>query len=328
MFLDRYTEALVVSAAMEFFGMESKEDKPTKHLHDHDSTMTEPEAHVKDTLGLFVDTYALPSERDLTSSSTLVCPVCTTSFATTKSLKDHIKTKHNPGDDDKDSHDAVYAYSCGALSMCMVAYEFTNARQLGDGERIIRLMKYMLLYFRSAGKVKYAYQVLRQLAQAKCFLSPREAHNLVWNRFANIKGKEDTNVELDRVIEHINLLVKNNCRGLHGQVKQKTIDRLSRSCQHMHTAISRQDKATDIHGASKKRRVVDQSEDVMTLAQHLHQEQIFRVDEAGRYHKAFPAFTRGYIMTVDHRQLHSWMKTTLDTLSRKYMFKPPGQWKQ
>lgn len=70
----------------------------------------------------------------------------------------YIKTKHKGGD--KDSHNAV----CGAVSMCMVAYKFTNVRQLGDGERILRLMKYMLLYLKSAGKVKYTYQVLRQLA--------------------------------------------------------------------------------------------------------------------------------------------------------------------
>ena len=317
-FLDKYTEALVVAAAQEYFGMEECDSVPTKHVYD---TTSDPQAFVMDVIGNFVDTFALPTEEDITSESTLKCPVCGDPWKNMEDLRKHLKSKHPETNDDADGHDAVYAYSCATLSMCLIAYDFTDARQHGDGDRIILLMKYMMLYFRSAGKPKYAYQVLRHLAQVSCFLSPREAHHVKWNRFINIKGRADSNVELDRVVEHSNLVVKTHCRRLHGQIKQDTIDRVSRSCQHIDKILTRQDKVTGRKASSGKRVGVNEEDDVKTLVSHMSQEHIFRVVSHGRYHKTFPGFTRGYVISVEHRDLHAWMKRTLNTLSRKRMFK-------
>ena len=318
-YLDKYTSALILAAALEFFGMVKVTDEPSKNKYDpsiHDSE----EEYTKQVLATFVDTYALPSEADMSSTAIIRCPMCQKDLKQMEAMRKHIKQEHERDATIEDCHDAVYAYSCATLSMCMLAMEFDDGRQLGDGARLIRTMKYMLLYFRSTGKTKYALQILRHLAQVKCFLTPQEAEHAIWDRFVNTKGRPDSNKELDRLIEHKNRIFKTHARHLHGQVQQTTVDRISKSCQHIDKVLSQQDKETARKSSAGKRRQPNQDEDVLKLVDHMHQEHIFALHQQGRYHQAFPGFTRGYVISVDHRQLHDWMTTTLGDLSRKRMF--------
>ncbi|XP_072022559.1 uncharacterized protein [Amphiura filiformis] len=321
-FLDKYTDALVLTAASSFFGMDKVTDQPTKNCY-NPSIHANHLQYTQSVLGEFVDKYALPSEEDMTSAAVIKCPMCKKQMKEMEPLRKHIKEKHQRDPSIKDSHDAVYAYSCATLSMCMLAKEFDDGRQLGDGPRLLRTLKYMLLYFRSTGKTKYSLQVLRHLAQIKCFLTPQEAEHATWDRFVNCKGRIDSNKEMDRTIEHENRIFKTQARHLHGQVQQRTVDRISKSCQHIDKVLIMQDKATKRRSSSGKRRQPDQDEDVVQLVDHMKQERIFEVNSQGRFHQAFPGFTRGYVISVDHRNLHNWMTSSLGELSRKHKFLPP-----
>lgn len=105
-FLDKYTEALVVAAGQEYFGMEDCDSAPTTHVYD---TTSDPQAFVTDVIGNFVDTFALPTETDITSESTLKCPVCGGPWKSIKGLRKHMKSQHPETDDDVDGHDVAYA---------------------------------------------------------------------------------------------------------------------------------------------------------------------------------------------------------------------------
>ena len=72
----------------------------------------------------------------------------------------------------------------------------------GDGERIIRLYKFLLLYFRLEHRTKYSYYTLYTLCQVHQLLPPKLAHELVWNRTNNSRGLVDSNVENDSTVEH------------------------------------------------------------------------------------------------------------------------------
>ena len=136
-----------------------------------------------------IDQYAIPSIDEMKlDSSVLSCPSCTKTYTTQRGLKTHMKNVHSgiqqPAQQTKglsQQKDALTNYST-ALSLGMLAYDFNDARQMGDGDRIIRLHKFLLLYFKAAKKPKYSYQVLRLLGQINCFLSPRLAYELKWNR--------------------------------------------------------------------------------------------------------------------------------------------------
>ncbi len=328
-FLDKFTDALVVAAALEFFGMDSVDATPTRHnfnLEEHADSLT----YVETVIGQLVDEFALPAEEDISGvSGELKCPKCQKKYNIMEALRNHLKNEHKAGDEDQDTHDAVFAHSCSLLTMCLICHDFTDARQAGDGERIIRLMKYMLLYFRSSGKTKYSLQVLRQLAQVKCLLTPREAHHVIHNRFVNTKGRPDTNVELDRACEASNLVFKTHARSLHGQVTQKAINRVSRSCQAVDKILRHVDKDCKRKIAASKRGGRDATQDVLKLVGALTHDRVFRLSADGRYHKSFPGFTRGYVVHIkDHAGFHKWMASTLKDLSRKNVFRQQReQWR-
>lgn len=59
--------------------------------------------------------------------------------------------------------DGIQNYSRGALGMGLLALNFIDARKHGDGARIIRLYKFMLLHCKAAKKLKYSFHILRTL---------------------------------------------------------------------------------------------------------------------------------------------------------------------
>ena len=311
-FLEKYTEGMLILAAMEFLGIDSLDGTPRCNARNDD----EDEAvYTKRIMTKFVDEYLILP--DIAGREVLHCPKCNRVYKDRQALRKHLEKDHTGNDGANGPPvDGVRNYSCQVLSMCMIAHDFTNARKLGDGDRIIRLIKYMLLYFKSLKKPKYAYQCLRLLAQVKCFLTPREAANVIWNRFSNTKGCKDSNCEHDRECEHSNLNFKICGRRLHGQVNQNTVDRISRSCQPITEALYHVDMECGTHKFSRTQHV-DQSDDVRKLIEQLKPENLFSF-QGSRYHKCFPGFTGGF--KVDHDDMFVWMTTSLGNLGRKHQF--------
>ena len=86
--------------------------------------------------------------------------------------------------------------------------EFIDARAEGDGERVIRCWKLLMPLFKSAGNSKHALQALRLQMQVNVTLSPNLAHQVMWNRFVNVRGGLGRNIPCDLYYEHVNKLLK------------------------------------------------------------------------------------------------------------------------
>ena len=73
---------------------------------------------------------------------------------------------------------------------------FTDAIAEGDGDRIIRCWKFLLLHFFVDGSksTKYALEALYLQFQQQALLSPRQAYCQKWNRSVNNHGKTGKNV--------------------------------------------------------------------------------------------------------------------------------------
>ena len=83
--------------------------------------------------------------------------------------------------------DARYNYACARLGLGMLIYNFEDAVK-GDGERIIRCWKFMMLIFRAYNHTKYAFAGLQLQSCLKASLTPCQAHSLTWNRTVNTRG--------------------------------------------------------------------------------------------------------------------------------------------
>lgn len=329
--LETYTKSLVVAAAMKYFGVDDPNDEPSQNafrldVH-HDRSY-----YVRTVLADLIDKCVIPHVSEINYDvPQFKCISCPKVYKTKKGLQRHTLTKHSLETAataqqttsqvaEGSQSDAVFNYARCSLGMCMVAMNFVDARRLGDGKRLIRMYKYFLLHFKASGKQKYSYQVLRLLAKVHCFLSPRLAYDLVWNRFVNKTGRVDGNIEVDREVEHQNRVFKAQCKSLHGKITAKSVKRVSQFAQELDECLKRIDTEAGLRQQSGKHTRPDIREDVNALAKEMNRVNLFEYTP-GRHmssSRSFPSSTLGSLNIAD---LYRWMKTTLNELSRKYVFR-------
>lgn len=237
-----------MSAALEFFGMDEPTGEMTRHGIDESS---DQQQQLHNMIGELVDTFAICSVPLSTEQKRLTCPQCVKTYKQMSGLKRHFSKQHKGmalqiEEEQDPCKDTMKNYCCVALGFCLLARDFRDARKHGDGAHIMLLYKFLLLHFKVAGKSKYAYQVLRLLAMRNCLLTPRMAHQLTWNRFLNFKGKPDTNIEMDRAIEHRNKLFKQECRSFHGKVTHKSVARVGQAAEALDEILYHADKVAKL----------------------------------------------------------------------------------
>ena len=74
--------------------------------------------------------------------------------------------------------DGVYAYASEVLSLGLLYFEFRDAIKEGDGERVLRVWKYLLLLFKASRRTNYSIEALTLLSQYYLVLPPRLAEQL------------------------------------------------------------------------------------------------------------------------------------------------------
>ena len=106
---------------------------------------------------------------------------------------DSLQTPHN--------NDDVSSYMSNVLGMGLFAWDMEDAIREGDGERMIRLWKFLLLLFKQAGKTCTSMHLLFDVTVA---LSKKRSYELTWNRICNTHGGIGCNKPLDLHLEHMN----------------------------------------------------------------------------------------------------------------------------
>lgn len=99
----------------------------------------------------------------------------------------------------------MFNYQCNLLDHGLLYLNFNDAVAEGDGDRIIRCWKFLLLHFyHDSGSTKYALEALYLQLQQQALLSQRQAYRQRWNRSVNNRGGSGKNVPIDLEIEHDN----------------------------------------------------------------------------------------------------------------------------
>ena len=282
--------------------------------------------------------HLLEKHRDSQNStevqkSTHSCPYCPKTYKRTGSLKLHIKEKHkdknvdeycNEHQDDSsdtvDKQDHIYNYSCNALALGLLSLDFVDARKHGDGARVLRLYSFMLLFFKIAGNVKYAFYTLYTLSQIRFLLPEEISQEIIHERFVNSRGQIDSNYEIDRFNEHWNKIFKLDCRDLCGKVTQRSVDRASKSYELMDKLMKAHDKETMIHKPSGRHRKDEAAADVIELSKQYIERKIFD-HVPGRKHRAFPGFKRNLLEELNVFDLKEWIDNTAKKFKKLNVFK-------
>ncbi len=181
--------------------------------------------------------------KDMTSSGRYKCrfPGCNKTFKSDGKWRHTHKQSHSPPVNIEeqplltDIHDDITAddvYNCqkALLEYGMLILNFFDAISEGDGARVIRNWKFLLLYFCHDGQNsnKYALEALYMMFQIYALLSPKAAHNLVWNRFSKRKQKLGGNISLDLALEFLNRIFKEVVKKLGPNASTMSINRICR----------------------------------------------------------------------------------------------------
>ena len=102
---------------------------------------------------------------------------------------------------------------------------FSMLLKKGDGERIMRQYKYMMLYCKVDGShsTNYSLECLYHFFLMFTLLSQRDSEHFVWNRFVNNSGKKAANIPIDEGTKHDNNAINQGIRNIGPNVTENAV---------------------------------------------------------------------------------------------------------
>ena len=222
-------------------------------------------------------------------------------LVTTSSVCTTPPKESKPGDD-------VYNYNCALMTDCFLFFNFLDAIKEGDGVRIMRQYKYIMLYCKADGShsTKYALECLYQVFLVHALLSERDSERFVWNRSVNNSGKKGTNIPLDEDTEHSNNFLKQGIRNLGPNVTENAVQRLSHAESPTASILTNLDDSIKRLLRSGKHSTGSLERDLNELVKRAVEFNIFTELE-GRTYKQFSSFRRDRLADLDASSLHKWI---------------------
>ena len=296
-FLELVTECHLISAAMHFFGMKSVDDPPSR------SGLSDEINHLplyqwkkifSHRMAAIVDEYVVPHEFSFPREPTAITSA--TSLLTNphvpRILQEHaygpstveVCHRHMPSSIlsvtrrptvsqpvRRAAPDGVLNYATAVLNDGLLLLEFKDAIREGDGIRILRCWKVLLMYFRMANHTNYASEAFHFISQVTATGSPRVASQLLWSRVVNTKGKESHIVPVDMHMEHLNRTVKEYIAAVGANISQNTILQCGQSLDGMMTITKNFDRENNVHPSSSKHTKKNQTKDEDLILQELNE---------------------------------------------------------
>ncbi|CAB3978803.1 hypothetical protein AC249_AIPGENE19565, partial [Paramuricea clavata] len=180
--------------------------------------------------------------------NTTACSVCGKQYKYKKAKINHEKKVHlidqideqpvASNDPKEKVVDDRFNYAYTRLSLGMLLFNFDDAVKEGDGERVMRCWKFMMLIFKAYHHTKYSFAALQLQISTKALLTPRQAHSLIWNRMVNTKGGMGKNISMDLRLEQLDKLLKDMLRCLGANITQKSSERCSKALKLVEDILS------------------------------------------------------------------------------------------
>ncbi|XP_035658071.1 uncharacterized protein LOC118403462 [Branchiostoma floridae] len=345
-FVRKDTTALFIAAAMKVFKMENVEDVP-KDLPPDLITKDKLEQRrwLNDKVGQVVDEFVINT--DMTNMmdiyhgvsqaaqprqiEELSCrePECERTFVYPKARLNHerkvhgldfgepIQEEESTAKPSPSARDHKKEHTEARLSFGLFLEDMHDAVKEGDGERMIRLYRIALMFYRAYGHTQYAYSTLLLLVQVNAVLSPAEAHGLKWNRFFNGKGGKGRNISCDLHLEHCNNDLKKFLKGMGANLTEASAYRVSRSLGPLRKILANADRELRVARPSGYHHSASETPDILTLVEVIREADLFNFS-AGRAFVAFPNFDRNLLGRIKYDNMWEWIKAKLKLWNRKY----------
>ena len=128
-----------------------------------------------------------------------------------------------------ESTDSVHLYAKELLSLALLWHQYHDAVREGDGKRVLRCWKFLMIIFKSSQYHHYSKEAVRLLLNHLYVLSPRQRAQLRWSRFVNTRSRAGCNIPGDLHMEHLIRRIKTVLRNMGPNITNATIDQAAKS---------------------------------------------------------------------------------------------------
>lgn len=216
-------------------------------------------------------------------------------------------------DDDQDPEDDdVHCYVTELLTLSLLWHGFHDAIKEGDGERILRYWKFLLVIFKSSNKYNYAKESVNLLLQYYYILSERQREQLIWSRCVNTKGYKGANIPCDLYMEHLNRRLKTVLRYLGANINPSSVQKAGKSIGAVHHVCQIFEKQTSSCQSSDHHSFPAFGKDYYTILKELEEGNVF-VPLCKRQHDSFK-IKQGLMNKFSMEELAKKVKTNIDQI--------------
>ena len=218
---------------------------------------------------------------------------------------------HNSSANKKETvnRDDIYSYNCALLEEGLFFLNFLDAISEGDGNRIIRQYKFLILNFRADGQQsnKYALECLYQSFLVNALLSPRDAERFTWNRMANTFGGIGQNIPLDLDMEHSNRFLKQAIKNLGPNVTEKAVQRICHAEKDTRKLLKKLDDSLQRVPDSGRHTHSATEKDLDLITRAVDTDIFTRCNS--RPYNHFKEFERDHLKDLDMSGMYKWINT-------------------
>lgn len=211
------------------------------------------------------------------------------------------------------AEDGVRNYASAVLSDGLLLMEFKDSIREGDGPRILRCWKALLLHFYESNHYNYAKEAVRMLATVNALGTPRTAAQITWSRVVNPTGQPGHNIPVDLKNEHLNGVLKEAVSGVGANIYQQTIIQCGKSLDGLLKVCDSFDRQHGLHPTSHKHSLPSLAKDEQLIIKELSQAHVFDY-VPGRAHRSFRTIFSNPAEKVDVDKLNSWLNQHKSTL--------------
>ena len=205
--------------------------------------------------------------------------------------------------------DDMFYYQSSFLEIAVLVKNFFDAISEGDGARVVRCWKFMLLFLKQHGASsrKYSLEALYLQCQINALLSPRAAHKLIWNRFSKSKCNVGGNIPLDLALEHFNRIIKTLMKKLGANaISQKALDRHCKVLTMNKQLLNNYDEMCYVTKRSGKHVRQSRRNDLVKVVQNLVESKAFEFTN-GRTYKHFTNMKASLLEDFSISEMFKWV---------------------
>lgn len=345
-FLEIVVRCHLIAAALNFFAMDSIDDKPKANAFPHaffSFPIPKKREIVLSKLHEIIDRYVVPKQFSLVQSNqetevgvtekdarsnphyqNIANEHCYLPFQPTAASQ--IERRHLPSTITsflersqasqvvrKASVDGIYEYASAVLNDGLLLFELKDSIREGDGQRILRCWKVMLLYFSFAKHQNYLKEGIRMLATVNGAATPRVAAQITWSRVVNQRGMQGSNIPVDLMNEHLNKSLKSSVSSVGSNITHKTVMQCGQSLHGLQKVCTAFDEQHGLHSETSEHNRPSLAKDQQLMVKELVSSNVFDYIP-GRSHSSFHGIKANAAQLVDPSKLTATIEQNKSTL--------------